>query len=110
MPQTGWAPEPADRPNFAEIRELLNDVGSEPVSQNGVEIEEQDDVFPAVDGSSTRDLAAENAALRAKLESVTDTSFGILGGCYLFEPDKQSSILGTGAFGVVYKMINPHDS
>ena len=35
--------------------------------------------------------------------------FGILGGMFIYDPDKARSVLGRGKFGTVYSMINPHD-
>jgi len=35
--------------------------------------------------------------------------FGILGGMFIYDPDKARSVLGSGKFGTVYSMINPHD-
>ena len=133
--QQCWSPNPDDRPTFVEIRASLNNLGpdlhfvhEDSASSHRELLAEIDDV------DELRDMAVllrasefslkmakrkieEQAQIIAELKAramsgevdVEEDEYGILGGMLIYEPDKERSVLGRGAFGTIRKMVNPHD-
>ena len=122
-----------ERPSFVEICERLettckadnagdkefdDDMGVE--NEDAFDAEIQSSVFPSIVEVSTEEMCEDELRvmiqeLQARIRRLTraaqndKSNTGILAGMYVFEPDRERSVLGKGAFGTVFRMRNSTD-